>query len=463
MQKVYLLLRNNRQTGPYSLEELLGLQLKPFDLVWVEGRSAAWQYPAEIPALRSFVPDTPRAENPFQPIQTEALEKEVPQKPASRPEPSTLSSAKVFVRMPQPAVPPAPAMEPVRSSPSIEPPLVEPPMPSAMPSLSEPAPLRNERFSSDDADVRSWNYHPPQRKKKSLGKKDLVLTALLIGVLAGGYYLMSRPEVLPRTSARSAVPIPSTAATPSAEGKATLEEQKPETGSQPYETPTAGQATNPALPKAISRKQTAASVRKANLPVGNETAETKTAAPAVKEPAAPDETSATPDVTQNASKKKNLGTVIRGIFKKNKEKDPAPAPSREPVVLETPRPATNRQATRRSDEGNAEASAPEATESEPNLMDQVDLSSNAPDNWMMGVSGLKVTLRNRSGVLLGNATVQVLYYDANNGLLEKKNLNFSNVPARGKATLPAPDHKYADHVELKLAAVNAGSRSTAKN
>ena len=41
MHKVYLLLRNNRQTGPYSLDELLKLNLKPFDLVWVDGRSAA--------------------------------------------------------------------------------------------------------------------------------------------------------------------------------------------------------------------------------------------------------------------------------------------------------------------------------------------------------------------------------------------------------------------------------------
>lgn len=44
--------------GPYTLEELLQLQLKPLDLVWVEGRSAGWSYPSEIDHLKSFVSDT---------------------------------------------------------------------------------------------------------------------------------------------------------------------------------------------------------------------------------------------------------------------------------------------------------------------------------------------------------------------------------------------------------------------
>src|SRR5438270_14079567 len=58
MRKVYLLLRNNKQNGPYSLEELVQLGLKPYDLVWVEGRSAGWRYPGEIEALKSYVSDS---------------------------------------------------------------------------------------------------------------------------------------------------------------------------------------------------------------------------------------------------------------------------------------------------------------------------------------------------------------------------------------------------------------------
>lgn len=55
MSKIYSLLRNNKQTGPYSLEELVQLQLKPFDLVWAEGKSAGWRYPSEIDALKPYL------------------------------------------------------------------------------------------------------------------------------------------------------------------------------------------------------------------------------------------------------------------------------------------------------------------------------------------------------------------------------------------------------------------------
>ena len=60
MQKPYSLLRNNKQSGPYSLEELLHLNLKPFDLVWVEGKSGGWSYPTEIDTLKQHVAEAPK-------------------------------------------------------------------------------------------------------------------------------------------------------------------------------------------------------------------------------------------------------------------------------------------------------------------------------------------------------------------------------------------------------------------
>ena len=48
MDNVYLLLRKNQQTGPYTYEELLQQQLLPTDLIWVEGKSMAWLSPSEL-------------------------------------------------------------------------------------------------------------------------------------------------------------------------------------------------------------------------------------------------------------------------------------------------------------------------------------------------------------------------------------------------------------------------------
>jgi hypothetical protein len=52
----YLLLRDNKQTGPYTAQELAAKGIKPYDLVWQEGRSAAWRYPSEIEELKPFAP-----------------------------------------------------------------------------------------------------------------------------------------------------------------------------------------------------------------------------------------------------------------------------------------------------------------------------------------------------------------------------------------------------------------------
>lgn len=55
----YLLLRNNKESGPFTIEEIQGISLKAYDLIWVVGKSAAWRYPGEIPELKSFAPPVP--------------------------------------------------------------------------------------------------------------------------------------------------------------------------------------------------------------------------------------------------------------------------------------------------------------------------------------------------------------------------------------------------------------------
>ena len=55
----YLLLRNNKESGPFTLEEIKDMSLKSYDLLWVVGKSAAWRYPGEIAELKSFAPAVP--------------------------------------------------------------------------------------------------------------------------------------------------------------------------------------------------------------------------------------------------------------------------------------------------------------------------------------------------------------------------------------------------------------------
>jgi hypothetical protein len=71
----YLLLRNNRETGPFTFDEIKGMTLKTYDLLWVVGKSAAWRYPGEIAELKSFAPAVP--EQPSDPFEKKTSENTV--------------------------------------------------------------------------------------------------------------------------------------------------------------------------------------------------------------------------------------------------------------------------------------------------------------------------------------------------------------------------------------------------
>jgi hypothetical protein len=59
----YLLLRNNKESGPFNFQDLVDFGLKPYDLIWVEGKSAAWRYPSEVEELKPYAPSV--EEQPF--------------------------------------------------------------------------------------------------------------------------------------------------------------------------------------------------------------------------------------------------------------------------------------------------------------------------------------------------------------------------------------------------------------
>jgi DNA-binding NarL/FixJ family response regulator len=55
----YLILRDNKQWGPFSLEELKSFGIQSTDLLWIEGRSTGWRFPDEIEEIQAFVHVSP--------------------------------------------------------------------------------------------------------------------------------------------------------------------------------------------------------------------------------------------------------------------------------------------------------------------------------------------------------------------------------------------------------------------
>jgi hypothetical protein len=116
----YLLLRDNKESGPYTVDELTSKGLKPYDLVWLEGKSAAWRYPSEIADLQAFAPQveeqpydrfykkkpehqqneavsTTPVYQPQQVVNTEAVVATIPDNGAT---PKTISTKKIYVTLP---------------------------------------------------------------------------------------------------------------------------------------------------------------------------------------------------------------------------------------------------------------------------------------------------------------------------------------------------------------------------
>ncbi len=160
-----------------------------------------------------------------------------------------------------------------------------------------------------------------------------------------------------------------------------------------------------------------------------------------------------PGVTVPKEKKKTLAEKIDGFFEKignKKQKDPVV--DSQPKTTED---GSEKKSKRRDDET-------KPLVEEIDISSLVDITANNPDNWMMGVKGLKLTLRNRSNETIKTATVEVKYYSEQNSLLEIKLVYFTNILPKKSLTIAAPDQRLADHIDFKLLAINIREDSYVK-
>jgi hypothetical protein len=471
MNKVYLLLRNNQQTGPYSLEELTNLPLKPFDLIWVEGKSFGWSYPGEIEALKPYVTAATGAPPP-EPSPQAAIPSTPEPKPASK---------KIFVSLPQSAAA-RPVAQPQQQPQQFQPQPQPQPQPQAQAStadmLEQKAEELRKRIQSQAAEssaqpketqtryarsindveeeYTSWVFKQKAKKKKTPGVQWAA--ALLVLGLAGywGWSMMAgdnataQPQALAQSTPgqQAGEPEPASpeddAVMSVAESLAPVDEKKKET------------AESPRLRQQEKKEASTLPQVQEDEPAAATTAvqEAPSPAPGTETPM---ENGAKEESTVSAEPKKErkkLGKAINNVLEKLKGN------KQEETVEEAPKSVTGssgeRRAVRRGEDNSV---VPEA----PNLAAQIKLvASERPDNWMMGVVGQKLTLYNLSNQTIRSATVEVLYYNEQNKLLEKKQIQFTNIgPSRTK-TLPIPDHRLADHASYKVISASGDEEAYAR-
>ena len=442
MQKVYLLLRNNQQTGPHSFEELLELHLKPYDLIWVEGKSLGWRYPTEIETLKPFFA-------PIEPAQN--------REPASKPIESiqhsvnVTSSKKIFVSMPatsnQRALPKEPVMDPIEQK-------------------AEELRKRVEAFTPQPNRVRTnlardlteaeeeytqWIYQTKSNKRNTVNKTTLAVVAFCVLLIAGGWWAGSK---FLNSSSPIVKAVPQETIEKYTEPAAVEETVKAKNIVLPKIETATPTTSNPPVAKKIIKKDNAESKPVARqgtiLPetvrTNNETTES---------PDTVSEETQKEEIIQNVpvAKKKTLKEKINDLLKKRKGGEETASTESKPTDSNN----GERTATRRDDKT---GETPILTD----VSEQVEIKTNKiADSWMMGVKNLKLTLVNRSNLTITAAKIEVIYLSEQNTVLEKKILSYANISPNKSQTVSAPDQRLADHIEYKVISATGIENAYANN
>lgn len=194
MQKVYLILRNNKQEGPFSLQELERLPVKATDLIWVEGKSAAWRYPAEITELQPLISPTPGTTpnhtNQYKATATQVDERSQNQKGAK----------KIFVSLPdgqnkQTRFEESLPTDPIEQKAEALRQRLQSYQPTS-PIIPEDVVETRLNRSMDDVagDYASWAIHHNAKKKHFTKNKNLLAAAVVLLLLVVNGYFVFKPS-----------------------------------------------------------------------------------------------------------------------------------------------------------------------------------------------------------------------------------------------------------------------------
>jgi hypothetical protein len=450
--KMYLLLRNNKQSGPHSLDDLRSMGLKAYDLVWLEGKSAAWRYPSEIEELSPFAPIV--EEQPFdrfykkaspatsattstaqQPIAVEVESSLQRSSPLSSP----MSTGKRIIYVTMPA-----GKSPVREIPvqsTVRELQVREPAASSEPIVREReqsvgainssyarAAIEDYSTQPTTGQTASVDYLPrhanlPYPKSRNTSFKKEALTRFvaiglcILALLAAGIFIglsLNKDTLnLQHKMVANATGSPANA------------EQRVDHPTTIVH-PTAQQLPAPAVtsPSASTRQES---------PAAN--------------------TSTVPTRTAKTNQKtKPVDRLARGPVQYTTT--PAPKDSATTAV-----PSMQREAVHRSDNAETNHASPAAVDKEAlraTLASQINVGANTYSvGTFGGISNLQVTVTNRSAYPLDLVVVEVQYVQANKKVFKTENLYFRSIGAGSAMMLEAPKSARGIKVQYKVTDINS--------
>jgi hypothetical protein len=425
MEKTYILLRSNKQQGPFTLAQLAKMDLQPEDLVNVQGGIVGWQYAREIDVLKPYLSDYLASPAPVvntftdpvantSPVSLNAPEESKPS-PAEVAQPSKPSipkveestpavaqtvpkAAGVFARFPEgtelsPSGLELKSTSSTRPESATKPSVIKPAaahLANATPGtggspLKVKTPIRQEP-------VRTQATSAAPRKK---AKPAIVLSSLLaLGILAfavGQFATRSDKNTGGKDeSGNTNLSATTTSNDTSLEDNRSVLQQE--------------------LPFSETSKASIASTPTVDASAGTASADRD------EKPSDQQVSVATPDSQQQALSNAN-----------------------EPEVTEVPKPVGK-----------------EPVKAGPDLTEQIYLKSNFINNELgEGVYDLNISMDNKSDKLLKTVAVNIFFTDNDGKTLNKQTLYFSNVKPGETIVRPASQHKLATRVRCELGLVSS--------
>jgi hypothetical protein len=446
----YLLLRDNKESGPYSFEDIRQKGFKAYDLVWIEGKSAAWRYPSEVEEFKAFAPAV--EEQPFdrffkRPSQNE---QPAPQNPQINPqvnphitlqprpsEPSTVPGKRIiYVTLPAgrsiPASrPPAAAVAAVAAVASA---VAQPPI------RANVAPIGEEKFSQTRDDMWKSAVEINPRSQSSPWKRVLQPVAAVVCILA----LLAAGIFIGLSINRESIGISKkivkeTALTPVSHTERTLHTEVPVTS----EASPAGQPSSTSTQGSGPVTQSAIPVAQTRIPV----------TPVLTPP--PSNTS---DILRSNSGKPASTIALATIQKKKTntprqnlmlaDKAPIATPARDSSA--TGLPIVHREAIHRGDE----TFDKDAIKS--NIANLLSVGSNTYTvGTFGGISDLQVTVSNRSIYPIDLVVVEVQYVQANKKTFKTENMYFRGIAPGAALMQEAPKSTRGIKVQYKITLINS--------
>ena len=432
----YLLLRDNKQSGPYSFDELKEKGLKAYDLVWIDGKSAAWRYPSEIEELVAFAPVV--EEQPFdrfykKPSQNQNIVSATPATERTSANPMIATSVrsgdtssvpgKRIIYVTLPAGKTAPAVRPsVQEQPPARqeaaPPIHEKYLPdhsaAVPPALAQDMPEENPSHYLEDwrAGVEITPRASRSHRSSRIGQ-SVVMVLTVVALLAAGIFIglsINKTSLgfVKNASLDASKDKPASVIPPPADHSS----QPLAVNSLPPSTP-AGDA--------LSEKDTIVATPPKTTVLNK--------APAPK--------ASTPARDRSASAAQKL--------------QPAVIPSGDSLLPATP--AIHRETTHRSDLSVEKA---EKDIIRSNLSNLVSLgASGYTVGTFGGISGLQLTVSNRSVYALDLVVVEVQYIQANKKVFKTENLYFRGIAPGSALMQEAPKSSRGIKIQYKITLVNS--------